>query len=207
MPTDQHDIEGGVEDGRTTRAATTADTQPSGDHYGSLDRGGRRLRLTFVRHLPHHPAKVWRAITEPEHLAAWFPTSIIGERAAGAPLRFEFPHGEASPMHGTMLAFDPPHVLELRWGDEVLRFELEAVAGGTELTFFDTFDELGKAARDAAGWHTCLDLLAAGIDGGQAPCDSAERWRQVHPWYVAHLGPDASTIGPPQEWIAAHGDG
>jgi uncharacterized protein YndB with AHSA1/START domain len=208
MPTDHHDIERRGGDGRTRPPTTTAtDPQPSAAEHGNLDRSGRRLRLTFVRRLPHDPAKVWRAITEPEHLAAWFPTSILGERAAGAQLRFEFPNGEAPPMHGTMLIFDPPHVLELSWGDEVLRFELEPVADGTELTFVDTFDELGKAARDAAGWHTCLDLLAPQVAGSPAPWDSAERWRQVHPWYVADLGPDASTIGPPQEWIAAHGDG
>ena len=32
--------------------------------------------------------KVWRAVTEPEHLAAWYPQEIVGERRAGAPLRF-----------------------------------------------------------------------------------------------------------------------
>ena len=31
-----------------------------------------RWRLRFTRTLEHPPEKVWRAITEPEHLAHWF---------------------------------------------------------------------------------------------------------------------------------------
>lgn len=61
--------------------------------YGTtehLDDG--RWRLRFVRTLPHPAEKVWRALTEPAHLAHWFPSTIDGERAAGAPLRFVFPH-------------------------------------------------------------------------------------------------------------------
>ena len=33
---------------------------------------------------------VWRALTDPDHLQAWFPTTIEGELSAGAPLRFGF---------------------------------------------------------------------------------------------------------------------
>ena len=69
--------------------------------------------------------------------------------------------------------------------------------GGTRLTLTDTFDEQGKAARDAAGWHTCLDELGFDLDGTPSPTPSEERWDQVHPGYVERLGPEASTIGPP----------
>ena len=44
--------------------------------------------LTFTRRLAHPREKVWRAVSEPEHLAAWYPQEIVGERRAGAPLRF-----------------------------------------------------------------------------------------------------------------------
>jgi hypothetical protein len=68
---------------------------------------------------------------------------------------------------------------------------------GSTLTLLVTLDELGKAARDGAGWHVCLDLLALRLDGTTAPWSSGERWRQVHPSYVEALGPEAATIGPP----------
>jgi len=150
---------------------------------------------------------VWRALTESEHLAAWFPTTIGGERVAGAPLRFEFSDGAAPPMEGEMLAFEPPRLLELRWGEEdILRFELRPDgADGCTLLFTDTFDELGKAARDGAGWHACLDLLGYDLDGRDAPWSSADRWRQVRGGYIERFGADASRIGPPEDWEEVYG--
>ena len=56
-------------------------------------------------------------------------------------------------------------LLEYRWGDDTLRFELQPDGDGTVLTFTDTFDEYGKAARDGAGWHACLDMLGFALDG------------------------------------------
>ena len=166
--------------------------------HGTLEQHGGRWRLRFVRPLPHPPEQVWRALTEPAHLAAWFPADIEGERAAGARLRFVFRNGEGPAEEGEMVTFDPPSVLELRWGDELLRFELEPDGDGCVLTFEDTFDELGKAARDAAGWHTCLDVLAFHLAGEELPWEQMERWKQVHPGYVERLGPKASAIGPPE---------
>jgi hypothetical protein len=62
----------------------------------------------------------------------------------------------------------------------------------------NTLDDVGKAARDAAGWHARLDLLAYELDGEQPPWTPVQRWRQVHESYVERFGPQAATIGPPQ---------
>jgi len=167
--------------------------------YGTLETAdGGQPRLRFERTLAHPPEKVWRAITEPEYLAQWFPTTIDGRRVAGAHLSFEFPEGQLPAFEGEMLVFDPPRVMELRWGPDTLRFELRAVEEGTRLTLFDTLEELGKAARDAAGWHTCLDALAAHL--GEKPGSRAAKdtWNEVHPTYVAEFGPASATIGPPE---------
>jgi uncharacterized protein YndB with AHSA1/START domain len=165
---------------------------------GQLERLGDRWQLRFTRRLSHPPEKVWRALSEPEHLAAWFPTDIEGERRSGAPLRFVFREGEGPTLEGRMIEYDPPSVLELRWGDdETLRFELEPDGEGSLLTFVNTFDELGRAARDAAGWHARLDLLAYHLDGEPPPWTPGARWQQVHESYVERLRPEASTIGPP----------
>ncbi len=100
--------------------------------YGELEqtRDGR-WQLRFERRLSHGIEAVWRAVTEPEHLAAWFPTTIDGEPAAGARLRFTFPGGEAEPMDGVMLAFDPMSLMELQWGPDTVRIELEPVYCGS----------------------------------------------------------------------------
>lgn len=163
---------------------------------GQLEKVGGRWQLRFVRNVPHPPEKVWRALTEPEHLTAWFPANIVGERASRAPLRFDFRNGEGPTIDGEMIVYDPPSVLELRWGSDTLRFELQPDGEGTMLTFLNTFDEHGKAARDAAGWHACLDLLGYHLGGEKAPWAPHERWQQVHPSYVERFGPEAATIGP-----------
>jgi len=171
------------------------------ERYGEVEqlRDGR-WRLRFTRTLPHPPERVWLALTDPEHLAHWFPTTVEGERAPGAPLRFCFPEDMAPPMGGEMLLFDPPRALELRWGPDVLRFELQPAGPGTELTLLDSLEAHGKAARDGAGWHVCLDSLAAHLRGEDADRSTSSRWRAVHPHYVESFGPDAATIGPPEDF-------
>jgi uncharacterized protein YndB with AHSA1/START domain len=161
-----------------------------------LDDG--RWQLRFTRVLAHRPEQVWRAITEPAHLATWFPTTIEGDRAAGARLRFSFPDGEAPAFDGEMLAYEPPCLMELRWGPDVVRLEVRPSGEGTELTLLDTLDAHGKAARDGAGWHTCLDALGADLDGEPSPRDQMSRWSEVHAGYVEAFGPLAATIGPPE---------
>jgi uncharacterized protein YndB with AHSA1/START domain len=167
--------------------------------HGRLEKIDGRWQLQFIRKLPHPPEKVWRALTEPEHLVAWFPTTIEGERVAGAALRFAFPNDEAPTMHGEMITYAPPSVLEFRWGDDdTLRFDLQPDGNGTVLSFLNTFDEVGKAARDGAGWHACFDVLAIHLAGEDPPWKPEERWEHVHPDYIERFGPEASTVGPPE---------
>jgi uncharacterized protein YndB with AHSA1/START domain len=164
---------------------------------GILERVGDRSVLRFRRELGHRREKVWRALTEPEHLTGWFPTSIDGERAAGAHLRFSFPVGEGDGFDGEMIAYEPPALLEFRWGPDTLRFELEESGRNTILTFTDTFGEIGRAARDAAGWHASLDVLEYELDDKPAPWTPTERWADVHDRYVEEFPSEGSTVGPP----------
>jgi uncharacterized protein YndB with AHSA1/START domain len=161
-----------------------------------LTRDGR-YELRFERALDHPVARVWQAITSPEGLAAWFPFDVEGERRTGAPLRFVFREGEADDFAGEMVEFTPQSAMELRWdGDETVRLEVEAAgASACVLRLINRFDEIGKAARDAAGWHTCLDHLEASLTGGTV---SEDRWSELHPAYVERFGPEAATIGPPK---------
>ena len=88
--------------------------------------------------------------------------------------------------------------MELRWeGDETLRLELaRGRRRGCVLTLINRFDELGKAARDAAGWHACLDALEASLAG--ASVDAAARLAARSTRATSsRFGPAAATIGPP----------
>src|SRR2546422_985327 len=123
------------------------------------------------------------------------PQKIVGEWAVGAPLKFVSEFGD---FEGQVLAYEPSSVLEFRWGTDTIRLEVAPDGDGSRLTLLDTFAELGKAARDAAGWHTCLDALEQALDGTKPSWTTGERWPVVHRAYVEQLGPEASTIGPPE---------
>ena len=137
---------------------------------------------------------MWRAITDPEHRQAWFPDTSIGDfTTAGAQLGFRVPGAE---FDGEVLAADPPRLLELRWGTDILRFELRPDGAGTVLEFSDTITEIGKGARDTAGWHVCIDRLGSALDGTSP--DGNAGWKVLNDRYVEAFGPEASTMGPPE---------
>ncbi|MQA09081.1 MAG: hypothetical protein GEU98_11155 [Pseudonocardiaceae bacterium] len=150
-----------------------------------------RHALRFERRLPHPPEKVWRAITEWEHLRAWFPAVVEFDLRPGAPLRFGVTpeqvrrYGMAADgfTEGEILRVDPPKLLEFSWagvdGDgEVLRWELTADgADGCDLVFTNVFDDRDIAAPAGAGWHAGLEVVAAQLDGREidwSPLDRAD---------------------------------
>ena len=144
----------------------------STDRMGSLLPDGG---LQYVRRLAHAPEKVWRALTEGEHLVHWFPADIVGERRPGARLELPFwpaqveRYGITDPVtHGELLTWDPPRVFELTWVTDRLRWELEPDDEGTVLTFTtwlgDTSPE--SVANAGAGYHVCLAQLRELLDTG-----------------------------------------
>ena len=164
---------------------------------GDLEQTDEQWRLRFARQLRHSPETVWRAITEPAHLEAWFPDRIVGEWKVGSTLRFEARGGEHDAFEGEVMSCEYPSLLEFRWGGDIIRFEIVPDGNGCILNLIDTIDELGKAARDGAGWHACLDMLEHHLNGTTPPWTPGQRWADVHDGYVQKFGLEASTIGPP----------
>jgi uncharacterized protein YndB with AHSA1/START domain len=156
-----------------------------------------RATLRFERELHHSQDRVWRAVTDPQELRAWFPAEVIYEQRAGTPMQFDFggEHG-MDVWPGEVLEFDPPRAFAFLWGEDTLRFELAPAGAGTRLVFTHAFDhEPGKPARDAAGWEACFeafDALLAGTTKGPGDAD----WSGHHERYLERFG-DLTVDGRP----------
>jgi uncharacterized protein YndB with AHSA1/START domain len=150
---------------------------------------GARPAVQLERLLKDPPAIVWRALTERDQLRSWFPSDVIvegGEWVPGARITFTFPPEVIDmTLTGEVLEVDEPNLLAFTWGEETLRFELSPQDGGTRLVVIDEVPA-GAAARNAAGWETCLDLLA-----GVEPAPDA--WQSRFQSYAAAFEP---VIGP-----------
>jgi uncharacterized protein YndB with AHSA1/START domain len=137
--------------------------------YEEID--GRPV-VRFERTFPHAVDTVWEAITQSARLEAWFPTTVeFEELRAGAPIVFRFAEDAYPSMTGEFREVDRPRRLSFTWGDDVLTFELAERDGGTacRLSLNVELDSADKAARDAAGWDDCLDMLAMAASGESAP--------------------------------------
>src|SRR5436189_6367015 len=121
---------------------------------------GEKWTLILVRELRHSPEKVWQALTDPAQLREWAPFDADGSlgtagttvklTTVGAPT----PHVSES----QVTRADAPKVLEYNWGGGDVRWELEALGGGTRLTLWASIPR-AFISMGAAGWHICLDVL------------------------------------------------
>lgn len=126
----------------------------------TVQKVGENWTLVLVRELGHPPEKVWRALTEPVHLHEWAPFDADGSLGtAGATVKLTTV-GAPTPQvsETTVTRADAPHVLEYHWGGNDIRWQLEAVGGGTRLTLWHNIDRR-FIAMGAAGWHICFDVL------------------------------------------------
>lgn len=121
---------------------------------------GETWTLVLVRDLRHPPAKVWAALTDPEHLREWAP--FDADRSLGAIGTAKLSTvGTRTPQvtETHVKRAEAPKELEFNWGGQDIRWELEPLGGGgTRLTFWHKIDR-PYIAMGAAGWHICFDVL------------------------------------------------
>ena len=136
---------------------------PSGTH---IRNDGENWTLVLVRELRHAPAKVWQALTDPAQLREWAPFDADRSLGtAGATVRLTTVGAPALHVTETKVTrADAPKTLEYNWGGGDVRWELEAVGGGTRLTLWANINR-NYIAMGAAGWHICIDVLDHLLDG------------------------------------------
>jgi uncharacterized protein YndB with AHSA1/START domain len=175
------------------------------DTYGTYQTIDDWPALSFERRLSHPIDVVWRAITEPDQLAHWFPSRVeVDALRDGAELTFRFEHMPSdapSTITGRVTEYDPPHRFAFTWGPpdhrDHLRFELEPLADPDAclLRLTVLLDARDKAARDSAGWHVCLDRLEGLLadDGAETTAASGE-WRELYDEYQRRGAPAGAQI-------------
>src|SRR5213593_986362 len=121
---------------------------------------GEKWTLILVRELRHSPEKLWQALTDPAHLREWAPfdadrsLGTVGTTVKLTTVGAPTPHVSET----TVTRADAPKALEYNWGGFDMRWELEAVSGGTRLTLWTNIGHR-FIAMGAAGWHICFDVL------------------------------------------------
>ena len=136
-------------------AAEGAEVRRDGDHW----------TLILVRELRHRPAKVWEALTDPAQLREWAPFDTYRSLASTGPVRLSTVGAPKTAISETRVTrADPPGLLEYKWGDGDLRWQLDPLNDGTRLTLWHNIDR-NYLSMGAAGWHICLDVLEGHLAG------------------------------------------
>ncbi len=149
---------------------------------------GEKWTLILVRELRHSPEKVWQALTDPAHLREWAPYEADGNLATVGTVKLTWV-GTPTSFEAKVTRADAPSVLE--YGD--MRWELEALGGGTRLTLWHSIDRR-FISMGAAGWHISFDVLDRLLSGtpiGRIAGGEAMKfadWQRLNAEYAEQFG-------------------
>jgi uncharacterized protein YndB with AHSA1/START domain len=166
---------------------------------------GDKWTLILVRDLRHSPEKVWQALTDPAHLREWAPFDADGSLGTVGNSVKLTTAGAPTPRvsEATVTRADVPRVLEYKWGDFDMRWELETFGAGTRLTLWTNIGHR-FISMGAAGWHICLDVLdrlLAGQSIGRIVGPEAmkfEGWQRLNAEYAKQFGVETPSSWTPQ---------
>src|SRR5258708_6057380 len=165
-----------------------------------IRKDGEKWTLILVRELRHSPEKVWQALTDPAHLHEWAPFDADGSLSTvGNTVKLTTVGAPAPRVTETKVTrADAPRVLEYKWGDFDMRWELEPIVGGTSLTLWTNIGHR-FIAMGAAGWHICfdvLDRLLIGTPIGRIVGAEAMKfdWPRLNSEYAQQFGIETPTL-------------
>ena len=135
------------------------------------------MNIEITKQIDASPDRVFRALTEADELAGWFPSSAESDPRTGGDyvLRFHFADGSRNHTYaGQYEDVTPNERVRYPWngqfGDTTVEFTLRASAGGTELRLVHSgwSDEAEESRRmHEQGWGFFLDNLERYLTGGE----------------------------------------
>ena len=170
--------------------------------HGTFATVDGRPVLQFKRRTFQSIYGVWPAVTEPAELPHWFPASVTVDLRLGGKMTFVFPGTALPDMVGEVIEFDQPRRFAFLWGQEQIGFELAPSVddGGCLYVFTHVLTSGDQAAREAAGWHVCLDALERHLVADLALPASApstgptSTWRILYDEYVRRGLPSGAPV-------------
>lgn len=134
----------------------------------------------FIRQLDHPIKKVWAMLTENDKLQQWFNELTIEELRKGGTISFNMGDGNFEKME--ILEYEEGKLLGFEWAEDQVTFQLQGDHDSTTLTMIEKIKRITpQTAKDLAGWHVCLDVIKALLDG-KAIARTTE-WEKEYPEY------------------------
>lgn len=150
-----------------------------------IEKKQRGYIARFERHVEHSVGEVWSWLTENEKLAQWFNELRVGELCEGGFMKFEMPDGTFEDLEITELKKHA--VFEFSWWVDSVRFELTPVSNGCKLVLIERIENItDHTTKDLAGWHVCLDVIVALMDGRTIA--RMEEWKKWYEEYKQVIG-------------------
>lgn len=171
--------------------------------FRPLPAGGE---LELTRRFRQPVDKVWAALSTPARLADWMGVEWLGGDEplhVGAAFDYRFRDSDLE-SRGTVLRFEPPHLLEHSWFDNlppgaVVSWAVAPDGAGSILTLTHRFRVPDDAPRNAAGWTQILESLAASLgeakQGGQSKGAGKSPWQVARDHYALEFPPEGNRDG------------
>ncbi len=126
--------------------------------------------LVFTRDLPHSPEMVWAALTQRDQLGQWAPFVPNRDLDVHGDATFTMEDGsDSEEQSADVLRAEAPSLLEYKWEDDLLLWELKPTSAGTRLTLRHTHQDRDWLPKLAAGWHLCLVVADRLLEGRPIP--------------------------------------
>ena len=146
--------------------------------------------VTFHRTSKHAPARLWRALTDPDELGIWMEAPAKVDLRVGGEYFVDFHGNGKRGLDGVIVRLEAERNLAYVWGTSVCEFTISDGGDGCTYTFVQTgLADRGQGEEGlAAGWQGFFDQLDMTLDGRSFDRDvEAEKWERRKPAYAAML--------------------
>ncbi|NRA03249.1 MAG: SRPBCC domain-containing protein [Myxococcales bacterium] len=142
--------------------------------------------MRFERESKHSAARLWRAITDPAEIAAWWGTpSARVDLRIGGEYFVEFAEPNPNDLTGVVTHLEPERSLVYLWDRTPVEWEIHERARGCAYVFTHHGQPPGMVEHEggiAAGYHVGFEAIERHMDGTAIDPghDAWTRWTEVY---------------------------